>query len=112
MTLVELHVDLARVAESLEKIVYLLEKLVIPPLPADVRVTQATLDDLRSITPEDTVRMAEEQMRFAELHRVVPGSEAFDAEFLDWEARQKEIHGEEWKPPDWAEAIASARRGS
>lgn len=103
MTLVELHVDVGRIADALEKIVFLLEKLVFPPLPADVKVTQATLDDLHIVTPEDVARIAEDRERFAEIHRVVPGSEAFDAALLDWEAEQKELHGEGWEPPDWAE---------
>lgn len=113
MTLVEFHVDVGRIADALEKIVYLLEKLVIPPLPADVKVAQATLDDLHIVTPEDTARMKEDQMRFAAIHRVVPNSEAFDAAVLDWEAEQRELHhGEDWKPPDWAEILASASRKS
>lgn len=107
MTLFEVHVDLSRIGDALEKIVFLLEKLVFPPLPADVRITQATLDDLRIVTPEETERMAAERQRFAEIHRVVPGSEAFDASLLDWEAEQKELHGENWKPPDWAEILVS-----
>ena len=111
MTLLELTVDVGRVADALEKIVFLLEKLVIPPLPADVRVDQASLDDLHIITPEDTVRMAEEKMRFGELHRVVPGSEAFDDELLRYEAEQKELHGETWKAPTWAAVFTEAARG-
>jgi hypothetical protein len=110
MTLFELHVDLSRVANALEKIAHLLEKLVILPLPADVKVTQATLDDLHIVTPEDVERMSAEAQRFAEIHRVVPGSEAFTRELLDWEAEQKELNGETWKAPDWAEIFASARR--
>lgn len=76
MTLVELKVDLGRVADSLEKIVFLLEKLVFPPPPADVKVTQAKLDDLHIVTPEDTERMREEQAEFAERYQVVPNSPA------------------------------------
>lgn len=113
MTLVEFHVDVGRIADALEKIVYLLEKLVIPPLPADVKVTQATLDDLHIVSPEDVAKMAQDQARFAEIHRVVPGSEAFDAVLLDWEAEQRELHhGEDWKPPPWAEILAAASRKS
>lgn len=111
MTLLELHVDVGRIADALEKIVFLLEKLVIPPLPAGVRVTQATLDDLHIVAPEDVARMAEDQQRFAEVHRVVPGSEAFDAELLAWEAEQKKVHGQDWKPPDWAEILTAANGG-
>lgn len=110
MTLLEFHVDMTRIADALEKIVFLLEKLVIPPLPADVRVTQATLDDLHIVAPEDVARMTAEQERFAEMHRVVPGSEAFDAELLAWEAEQKELHGEDWRPPEWAEILTTASR--
>jgi len=111
LTLLELHVDLARVANALDRIVFLLEKLVIEPPPRDVRVTQATLDDLHMATPEAIERMAEEQARFAEVHRVVPGSEAFTEELLAWEARQRRLHGEGWKEPEWAEIFTAALGG-
>ena len=110
MTLVELHVDLARVAQALEKIVYLLEKLVYPPPPPEVPVQQATLDDLHTISPEDHQRIGEEVMAFAELHRVVPGSEAFDRELVDWEQRQRSLNGERWEAPDWVAAFTAAIR--
>ena len=110
MTLVELHVDVARVANALEKIVSLLEKLVLPPPPADLKIRQATVDDLRIVTPEDQVRMLQEQMAFGELHRVVPGSEAFDRELVVWEQEQRSLHGEEWKAPDWAAAFVAAQQ--
>lgn len=111
MTLIEFHADVTRVANALERIVFLLEKLVIPPLPADVSVMKATLDDLHIITPEDAARTAAEQMRFAEIHKVVPGSEAFDSALLAWEAEQRELHGEAWNPPAWAEVFATAAGG-
>ena len=112
MTLFEIHADVARVATALERIVFLLEKLVFPPEPAEVKVQQATLDDLRVVSPEVTERMHEAQMRFAEFHRVVPNSEAFAYELLAWEEEQRSIHGENWEPPDWAEIFASAYRGT
>ena len=46
MTLVEFHADLARVANALDRIAFLLEKLVTVPPEREVRVEQATLDDL------------------------------------------------------------------
>jgi hypothetical protein len=112
VTLLELHVDVARVANALERIVFLLEKLVLAPPPADVRVQQATLDDLHIITPDDTERIKSDQMRFAEIHRVVPGSEAFATELMAWEREQRSLHGEDWKAPDWAEILVSAQGGN
>src|SRR5215471_1885908 len=101
MTLVELHVDLSRAADALERIALLLEKLVYPPAPAELKVHQATLDDLHIVTPEDQARMVAQQIAFGELHRVVPGSEAFEKYVLDWEEQQRSLHGEEWQAPDW-----------
>lgn len=111
MTLVELHVDVARVANALEQIVDLLKKLVEVPPERDVKVHQATLDDLHIVSPEDLARQQQEQMAFAELHRVVPGSEAFDQELLEYAQRQRSIHGEDWQAPDWAEAFITAAGG-
>src|SRR5215471_11671633 len=111
MKLLEIQVDLSRVADALERIVFLLEKLVFPPPPADLKIAQATLDDLHVVTPEDQARIQQEQMAFAELHRVLPGSEAFDRELLDWEERQRSIHGEKWQAPDWAAAFVAAAGG-
>lgn len=111
MTLVELHVDVGRIADALEKIQFLLEKLVFTPAPADVKVQQATLDDLHIITPDDLARQQAEQMAFAELHRVVPGSEAFDQELLEYADRQRSIHGVDWEAPDWAQAFIQAAGG-
>ena len=110
MTLLEVHSDVSRIADALERIVFLLEKLVLDSPPQDVKVVQATLDDLHIIDPEETQRIADAAMRFAELHRVVPGSQAFAEELLYWEAQQKEIHGEKWEAPDWAEIFAGAFR--
>ena len=111
MTLLELHADVGRVADALEKLVFLLEKLVFPP-PRDVKVQQATLDDLRFTTPDDVARMQTEQAEFAERYNVVPGSDAFDlAILMDWEQQQKGIHGQGWKPPeDWRKIMAQAQR--
>ena len=112
MTLLELKVDIGRVADSLEKIVFLLEKLVFPPPPADVKVEQATLDDLRTVAPEDIERMRGEQAEFAERYNVVPGSPAFAQALMHWEEQQKAIYGEEWKAPDdWRTILAAAERG-
>ena len=99
MTLLEFHADLTRVANSLERIAFLLEKLVFPPQPADVQVHQATLDDLHVISPEDVERIRAEQTEFAERYNVVPDSPAMGREILAWEAEQRRIHGEEWKAP-------------
>lgn len=111
MTLVELHVDLARVADSLEKIVFLLEKLVFPPVPAEVKVHQASLDDLHTVTPEDVARIEAEQMEFAERFRVVPGSPAMGQVLQEWEAEQRSLYGENWQAPeDWKTIVAAAER--
>ena len=112
MTLVDLHVDMGRVADALEKIVFLLEKLVFPPAPREVPAYQATLDDLHIVTPEDHERNAQEQMAFAERYRVVPGSEAMAQALADWEDEQRSIHGEAWQAPeDWRTIFAAAGRG-
>lgn len=111
MTLVDLHVDMGRVADALEKIAFLLEKLAYPPLPADLKVIQATLDDLHVVSEDDILRQQAEQMAFAELHRVVPGSEAYDQELINWQKQQRNIHGEKWEAPDWAEAFIRAAGG-
>lgn len=108
MTLVELHVDVARVADALEKLVFLVEKLVYPPAPMNASVQPATLADLYTPTEQDHLRIKNQQSAFAELHRVMPGSEAFDRELLLWEEEQRRIHGEEWKAPDWAFAFGAA----
>jgi len=108
MTLVELHVDVARMADALERIVFLLEKLVFAPPPADVKVHQATLDDLHTFTPEDHARIQEEQLAFAERYRVAPGSPAMMQALCDWEAQQRSIFGEDWKAPeDWRALFAA-----
>jgi len=109
MTLVELHVDLSRAADALEKIVFLLEKLAFPPPAAEVEVHQATLDDLHIVTPEDQERIAQEQLAFAERYRVVPGSEAFARELAAWEEEQRSLHGQDWQAPDWAAVFAAVR---
>jgi hypothetical protein len=113
MTLVELHVDLSRAADALERIVFLLEKLVFPPPPADVKVQQATLDDLHTTSEEDIARMQADQMDFAEKFRVVPGSPAMMQAMVDWEDQQRSIHGEDWQAPDkeaWRSIFAAAQR--
>jgi hypothetical protein len=110
MTLLELHVDVARVADALERIAFLLERLVFPPSPADVKVHQATLDDLHTVTPEDIARMGAEQMEFAERFRVVPGSPAMMQALQDWEAEQRSLYGKDWQAPeDWRTILAAAR---
>jgi len=111
MTLVELHVDLERVAGALEKLVFLLEKLVFPPEPDARAIHQATLDDLHTISPEDLERIRQEQDAFAERYRVVPGSEAMTEALASWEIEQRNIYGEEWEPPqDWKTLFARAER--
>jgi hypothetical protein len=110
MTLLELHLDVARIANALDKIVFLLEKLALDPPEREIKVQQASLDDLHIISPEEAQRMADEAGRFAEIHRVVPGSRAFAEELIAWEDQQKEIHGSEWQAPDWASVFASAYR--
>ena len=113
MTLVELHVDLARVADALERIVFLLEKLVFPPPPAEVKIHQATLDDLHTATPEEIARMQAEQMEFAERYRVVPNSPAMMQALMDWETEQRSLYGEDWQAPeDWRTILAGAGRNA
>lgn len=109
MAFIEIRADLKRVAEALEKIVYLLERLVYPPAPADIRVEQATLEDLHVVTPEDQERIREEQTIFAERYQVVPGSEAFAQALQAWELEQRGLYGETWKAPeDWKSIFARA----
>lgn len=111
MTLIELKVDLSRIADSLERVVFLLERLVFPPPPADVKVQQSTLDDLHIITPEGQQRITEEQAAFAERYRVVPGSEAFAQALADWEVEQRSLYGETWEAPeDWRTILREADR--
>lgn len=112
MTLVELHLDVSRVANALEKIASLLEKLVFEPRPQEVKVHQATLDDLHTVTEEDVARMQAEQMDFAERFRVVAGSPAMMRSLVDWEDQQRSIHGEKWQgPDDWRTILADIERG-
>src|SRR5215471_3003867 len=102
MTLLELHMDVARVANALEKIAELLEKLVTEPPPADIQVQQSTLDDLYDASPERIGRMQAEQQEFAERYRVTPGSPAMRKALMDWEAEQRMLYGEKWQAPkDW-----------
>jgi hypothetical protein len=111
VTLVEFHADLSRVADSLEKIAFLLDKLVYPPPPTDVQVHQATLEDLHVVAPEDIERIQAEQAEFAAKHRVVPGSPAFEAEIAAWIEEQKRIHGEQWEAPkdeEWKAIFAGS----
>lgn len=111
MTLVELHVDVARVAGALEKIVFLLEKLVLEPPRQDMKVHQATLADLHVTSEEDVARMQAEQVQFAERFRVMPGSPAMMQALVDWEDLQRSIHGEKWEPPeDWRAIYATVER--
>ena len=113
MTLVELHVDVARVADALERLVFLLEKLVFPPAPANPQVRQSTLDDLHTVSEADIARMQTEQQDFAERYRVVPGSPAMMQAIKQWEAEQRSLYGEEWQAPeDWRAILAAAERGS
>jgi hypothetical protein len=114
MTLIEVKVELSRVADSLERLVFLLERLVYPPLPANIHVHQATLDDLKVVTPDDIERMTREQQAFAERYQVVPGSEAMTEALQDWEEAQKRLYGENWQAPeDWKTifAVADIHRG-
>lgn len=112
MTLVELHLDVARIGDALEKIALLLEKLAFEPPPReDVKVHQATLDDLHTTSEEDVQRMQAEQMDFAERYRVLPGSPAMMQALVDWEDQQRSIHGENWQAPDdWRSILAAIER--
>jgi hypothetical protein len=111
MTLLELHVDVSRMADALERIVTLLEKLIYPPPPAEVSVHQATLDDLHIVTPQDQERIQQEQAEFAERYRVVPGTPAM-ALALQWEAEQRSLYGQQWeKPDDWRAIFVAAEGG-
>lgn len=111
MTLVELHVDVARVANALEKIAELLEKLVTEPPPADIQVQQSTLDDLHDTSPEQIVRIQAEQQEFAERYQVMPGSPAMMQALVDWENEQRMLYGEEWQAPnDWRSILAAIER--
>lgn len=113
MPLVEWHVEMNRVADALERIAYLLERLVYPPLPADIQVQQATLKDLHFITPEDHARITEEQAAFAARYQVVPGSEAFADALAEWEREQRSLYGENWQPPDdWRSIFREAAEGA
>ena len=111
MTLVELHVDVARVADALERIVFLLDKLGFP-IPAEpLKVQQATLDDLHLTSEEDVVRMQGEMLQFAERFRVAPNSPAMMQALADWEDQQRSIHGETWQAPeDWRAILAAVSR--
>jgi hypothetical protein len=112
MTLLELHVELGRVADALDKIVFLLEKLIFPPAPAEVKIHQATLDDLHTVTPEDHARIQQEQRTFAERYGVVAGSPAMMRAIVDWETEQRNIYGETWQAPDdWRSILAAIERG-
>jgi|SRR5215471_20543225 len=111
MTLLELHMDVARVADALEKIVFLLEKLVTEPPAADIRVQQSTLDDLHDASPEQIGRMQAEQQEFAERYRVMPGSPAMMQALVDWENEQRMLYGEKWQAPaDWRSILAAIER--
>jgi|SRR5215472_14599588 len=111
MSLIDIHVEMGRVADALEKIVYLLEKLVLPPPARDVKVHQATVEDLHFVTEEDVMRMQAEQRDFSERNQVAVGSPAMMAAVADWERLQREIHGEEWQAPkDWRSIFASVER--
>ena len=112
MTFVEFHADLARVANALERIAHFLEVLAIPVPAGDVKVQQATLDDLHTFSPEDLARQQEEQLLFAERYRVAPVSTAMmEALRIEWEEQQRSIHGESWKPPENWKAIYAAAAG-
>lgn len=111
MTLLELNADMGRVADALEKLVFLLERLVFPPPPANLKVQQATLDDLHMPTEESTVKMREEQQQFAERYQVAPNTPAFAQALIYWEEQQKAIYGDEWQAPeDWRSILAQAER--
>ena len=111
MSLVEIKVDLNRVADALEKIQFLLEKLVFAPVPDTRDFRQSTLDDLHIVSEEDHQRVIEEQAAFAERYRVVPGSPAMAQALMDWEAEQRHVYGEKWQAPnDWRTILAEAER--
>jgi hypothetical protein len=107
--LLELHADVSRVADALEKLVFLLEKLVFPPQPPEIKVQQATLDDLKTVSEDDIIRMREEQTEFARRYQVMPNSPAFAQALFDWEAQMRGVYGERWEPPqDWRTIISQA----
>jgi hypothetical protein len=110
-SLIQFNIDITRVADSLERLVFLVEKLVFPPPPPELKVQQATLDDLHTVSPEDLARIQAEQMEFAERFRVVPGSPAMMQALADWEAEQRSLYGEAWEAPqDWRSILAAAER--
>jgi len=113
MTLLEFHADVSRLADALEKLVFLVEKLVFPPPSRDLKVEPATLDDLHSPTEEDTIQMQAEKFAFAEQYQVAPDSPAFSQMVLTWVDQQRSIHGEGWEAPnpkDWRTILAEAER--
>ena len=111
MTLIEIKVEMGRVADALERIEFLLERLAYPPSSPQAPVQQATLDDLHIVTPEDHQRMAEEQQAFAERHQVVPGSPAMAQALIDWEEAQRNLYGNHWQAPqDWKAVFVAAER--
>jgi hypothetical protein len=109
VTILEVHADVSRIADSLEKLVFLLEKLVFPPPPPDLKVEQATLDDLRYVGEEEILKMQREKQALAERFNVIADSPAFVAAAQQWEIDQRRIHGEAWEPPDWRGVYQSAR---
>ena len=112
MTILEFHADLARVADSLEKIAFLLEKLAFPPPPADLKVQQATLDDLKYVDEAAILQQKQEQQEFAERFQVVPDSPAFQRELVAWVTEMRMIHGEQWQPPEeWKTIFAEVYQG-
>ena len=103
---------MARLADALERLVFLVEKLVLPPPAPDVNsVHAATLDDLHMPTEEDTIRMQQEQQDFADLRQVMPNTPAFAREMIAWMEEQRYVHGEQWQPPqDWRTVLSEAYR--
>jgi hypothetical protein len=113
VTLVELHLDVTRIADALEKLVFLVERMVYPPPPAEIKIQQATMDDLRFVGEEVIMQMQQEKSEFAQRYNVMPDSPAFAQAIQDWESQMRKIHGEEWKAPeDWKGIFARAQAAS
>jgi hypothetical protein len=109
MTILEVHADLGRVAKALERIADLLHRLAYPPPPAEIKVQQATLEDLHIVTPADVAKMEEEKKEFAARYGVMPDSEAMLAVLQhQWEQEHRGSYGNT-ESIDWRDIYARAQ---